>query len=1124
MDLYASIDYESISSDCFIKLPPRICSALKSSHLPIQIVKCGSRNGMEESCVVSWAGGMSKTASEFTLSWRFAEMFGFIKEDESKYTLKAITKRIPNANSITVKPIATQSFNGNAKLSEESYQKKLKNEWEVICLNAQQLEKCILEQIRVVYKGLKFPIRIGEMNVAFEVTRVEMNQDTRTENGLEVVLISQDTEFIVEPPAFVNAASSRKKSAKDAVSNRPKVMRVYGLSTNEEAVCVGMRKAWISEKSCRRFRFEKDQFVRVGSGNGASVVFQVCVDNVTPDGFIGLSGLYRRVLSAPILSGVLVKKLDQEEISDVGLVHTVAVHLLVTVQDDYIWIKSHLDEILREIRKELESVELSWSEKNNVLVCGPLVLELNERFPKVVLCFNQEKIPDCFFKVNSERNVEEIQERADYLEEFDAEWKPKTSKTEQISLVSPLKSAADSSTQKTVPEACDYGLHQLSRSVFTENSSTEIVISNEVLYYDCALSTHSVKNETELIEGIALNARYDLGFGYGPTVESIAGNSVIQVFHEMRQKMECLMEFNSKTQQIDVLSSTLCIQGGSQSGKSFLASALASYFRNNSKFFIRTLWLRALQHRYDPIHVILSRIERLFTTAIRDRPSCIILDDIDTLCRNYSSHEQAIEQHVSKDYFDAVSEYIREHLLRVYYEYPGQILVVFTCKDINEIAQSLRTPGFICGIYSLPESLDVERRTKLMWSFICESGLLSEDEGRDDGFTIRKSLLKHTKVMDSYNIMDLKCLVERMLLLRNETDQEMDLKKCLIQSKVGFVPSNFVKSVEDQNNTSSASDWNLIGGMDQVKNQLLDVIELPSKYPFLYASSRLEAATSILLFGEPGCGKTMIAQAVAKHLHMRLITVKGPELLNKYIGASESAVRNVFSNAVAASPCILLFDEFESLAPIRGASDSTGVSDRIVNTFLTILDGVESHLSKNVYVIVTSSRPDLIDHALLRPGRIDQWIYCGFPNEFERRDVLNTFIQHSNKFKQDIDENELDIFLQEWSNKTEGYSGADLQALVSHAELIHVKSMMESNERGKNALDDLRRKSLRECINIALEECQPSVSTKDRMLYRKYYSRFVKKSEESHQNGNHEQQQMNNNNNNSVMHSRVMLM
>lgn len=175
--------------------------------------------------------------------------------------------------------------------------------------------------------------------------------------------------------------------------------------------------------------------------------------------------------------------------------------------------------------------------------------------------------------------------------------------------------------------------------------------------------------------------------------------------------------------------------------------------------------------------------------------------------------------------------------------------------------------------------------------------------------------------------------------------------------------------------------------MNEAKEALFEAIELPLRYAKLVAKAPLRLRTGVLLYGPPGCGKTHAVRAAVAAAGVRFIGVKGPELLNKYIGASEEAVRSTFARAQAAAPCVLFFDEFDSIAPQRGAgSDSTGVTERTVNQLLTELDGVEK--LQGVCVIAASNRPDLIDTALLRPGRLDRLIYCGFPGREERAEVL----------------------------------------------------------------------------------------------------------------------------------------
>lgn len=195
----------------------------------------------------------------------------------------------------------------------------------------------------------------------------------------------------------------------------------------------------------------------------------------------------------------------------------------------------------------------------------------------------------------------------------------------------------------------------------------------------------------------------------------------------------------------------------------------------------------------------------------------------------------------------------------------------------------------------------------------------------------------------------------------------------------------------------------------------------------------------MLLYGAPGTGKTLLAGAVAKESGMNFISIKGPELLSKYIGASEQAVRDVFQRAQAAKPCILFFDEFDSLAPRRG-HDSTGVTDRVVNQLLTQLDGVEG--LQGVYVLAATSRPDLIDPALMRPGRLDKALYCPPPDQEARLEILQA-LTSSLALATDVD-------LEQIAITTESFTGADLKALLYNAQLEAIH-----NHLGPSLLPDL---------------------------------------------------------------------
>jgi len=177
-----------------------------------------------------------------------------------------------------------------------------------------------------------------------------------------------------------------------------------------------------------------------------------------------------------------------------------------------------------------------------------------------------------------------------------------------------------------------------------------------------------------------------------------------------------------------------------------------------------------------------------------------------------------------------------------------------------------------------------------------------------------------------------------------------------------------------------------VGGLESPKQALMDMLTMSTKYAALVDRAPVRSRRGLMLVGPPGCGKTMLVQAAAYETKglLRFLTVKGPELLSKYIGASEAGVRQVFERAAAAAPAVVFFDEIEALAPKRGA-DSTGVTDRVVNQMLCYLDGVEDR--GRVYVIAATGRPDLVDAALMRPGRFDKICYCGLPSDSEKLQI-----------------------------------------------------------------------------------------------------------------------------------------
>ena len=217
--------------------------------------------------------------------------------------------------------------------------------------------------------------------------------------------------------------------------------------------------------------------------------------------------------------------------------------------------------------------------------------------------------------------------------------------------------------------------------------------------------------------------------------------------------------------------------------------------------------------------------------------------------------------------------------------------------------------------------------------------------------------------------------------------------------------------------------WNDIGGLDEVKRELQEAVEWPLRYPDLYTQLDHNMPKGILMHGPSGTGKTMLAKAVATESEANFISVKGPELLSKWVGESERGIREIFRRARQAAPCVIFFDEVDSVAPVRGLGGDSMVTERVVSQLLTEMDGISS--LSGVVTIAATNRSDMIDPALLRPGRFDRIVYVPLPDKTTRKKILE--IHSSDK---PISK---DINFEKIAELTEGFSGADMSSVVNTA-------------------------------------------------------------------------------------------
>ncbi len=228
--------------------------------------------------------------------------------------------------------------------------------------------------------------------------------------------------------------------------------------------------------------------------------------------------------------------------------------------------------------------------------------------------------------------------------------------------------------------------------------------------------------------------------------------------------------------------------------------------------------------------------------------------------------------------------------------------------------------------------------------------------------------------------------------------------------------------------------WEDVGGLDEVKRKLVETVEWPLKYPDLFQQANAKPPKGILLSGPPGTGKTLVAKALANESEVNFISVKGPELISKYVGESERGVREVFRKAKQASPCILFFDEFDSLVPERGLGTDSQSTERVISQFLTELDGLEE--LKGVLVLAATNRKDLIDSAILRPGRFDFILEVPVPDEEARREILMVHTR-GKPLTGEVD-------LRSLAQETEGMAGSDIEAICREASLSAIRESIQS--------------------------------------------------------------------------------
>jgi len=286
--------------------------------------------------------------------------------------------------------------------------------------------------------------------------------------------------------------------------------------------------------------------------------------------------------------------------------------------------------------------------------------------------------------------------------------------------------------------------------------------------------------------------------------------------------------------------------------------------------------------------------------------------------------------------------------------------------------------------------------------------------------------------------------------------------------------------------------WESVGGLEDTKERLRETIQWPLEYPQVFEQMDMQSAKGVLMYGPPGTGKTLLAKAIANESQSNFISIKGPELLNKFVGESEKGVREVFEKARANAPTVVFFDEIDSIAGERGQhSGDSGVGERVVSQLLTELDGLEE--LEDVVVIATTNRPDLIDSALLRPGRLDRHVHVPVPDEEARRAIFAVHTRDK-PLAEDVD-------LDGLAARTEGYVGADIEAVCREASMAATREFINSvdPEDVDDSVGNVR--VTREHFEQALEEVLPSVDEETKERYEQIERQFSRSEPELDEDG-----------------------
>ncbi len=457
-----------------------------------------------------------------------------------------------------------------------------------------------------------------------------------------------------------------------------------------------------------------------------------------------------------------------------------------------------------------------------------------------------------------------------------------------------------------------------------------------------------------------------------------------------------------------------------------------------------------------------KKIRNIFEEAEKAAPTIIFIDEIDAIAPKREDVQGEVERRVVSQILTMMDGLKGR----------GKVIVIGATNRVNALDPALRRPGRFDREIAINVP-DKEGRLAILQIHtrgmpLTKDVNLKELAGLTHGFVGAdlESLAKEAAMGV------LRKHLPQIKMDENETIAPEILEKMIIthedfKSALKIVRPSAMREVLVETPTVG---WNDVGGLENVKQELKEAVEWPIKYAESFTRLGIRPSRGILLYGPPGTGKTLLAKAVAKESEANFIQVKGPSLLSMWVGKSEEGVRKIFERARQVAPCIIFFDEIDALAGKRGQDAGSKVTERVLNQILSEMDGLED--LKDILVVAATNRPDLLDTALLRPGRFDRILLVNNPDEKGRLAILKV---HTDKMPLSKD-----INLESISKELESYTGADIEAVAREAAMLALREDINSTE--------VKKKHFTE----ALKKISPSVTKSTLVTYKKMEEQFLK--------------------------------